>query len=284
MRTLRVIFRGKCKTHLPVIIALLRPFASILFGRPTRGRPHRMDRGSSAATRKWPQNHRFFRAKQFCTCLFVLLSHLVFATSFAAGKSNYVPCEYKEGSTKTMKPLVILDAGHGGVDEGAKVRSFQEKKVSLLTTLLTKKHLEELGYRVILTRSRDAYISLPRRVSIANKAKASLFVSIHFNSSRSETAQGIEVFYYNSDELWRSRASQRLANCVLFRVIDQTDAVSRGVKHGNFHVIRETDMPAVLVEGGFLTHQGERDKLKDRAYLDRIAIGIAQGVDKYLKT
>lgn len=181
-----------------------------------------------------------------------------------------------------MKPLVVLDAGHGGTDEGAKVRTFQEKKVTLLTTLLTKKHLEELGYRVVLTRSRDVYLSLPKRASIANKAKASIFVSIHFNASRSQEAQGIEVFYYQSNELWRSRASQRLAHCILYRVIDQTEAISRGIKHGNFHVIRETEMPAVLVEGGFLTHAGERDKLKDRAYLDRIAVGIAQGVDRYL--
>lgn len=187
-------------------------------------------------------------------------------------------------SIAPAKPLVILDAGHGGSDEGAKVKTFLEKKVTLLTTLLTKKHLEELGYRVLLTRSRDTYVSLPKRASIANKSKGALFVSIHFNASRNTDVQGIEVFYYNSNQPWRSRASQRLANCVLYRVIDQTDAQSRGVKHGNFHVIRETDMPAILVEGGFLTHAGERDKLKDRAYLDRIAVGIAQGVDRYLKT
>lgn len=224
---------------------------------------------------------RYQRAILTVLCLFI------FATCSAAGRrpsgNPYVPGKYQDASV-AMKPLVILDAGHGGTDEGAKVRSFLEKKVTLLTTLLTKKHLEELGYRVILTRSRDSYISLPKRVQIANKAKASLFVSIHFNASKSVEAQGIEVFYYNSDEMWRSRASQRLAGCILGRVIDQTDGTSRGVKHGNFHVIRETDMPAVLVEGGFITNQTERNRLKDRSYLDRIAVGIAQGVDKYLKT
>ncbi len=224
---------------------------------------------------------RYQRAIMTVLCLFI------FANCSAVGKrpsaNPYVPAKYQEGSS-SMKPLVILDAGHGGTDEGAKVRSFLEKKVTLLTTLLTKKHLEELGYRVILTRSRDSYISLPKRVQIANKAKASLFVSIHFNASKSTEAQGIEIFYYNSDEMWRSRASQRLANCILYRVIDQTDGTSRGVKHGNFHVIRETDMPAVLIEGGFITNQAERNRLKDRSYLDRIAVGIAQGVDKYLGT
>jgi len=187
-------------------------------------------------------------------------------------------------SQVSVKPLIVLDAGHGGADEGAKVYSFQEKKVTLLTTLLTKKHLEELGYRVMLTRNRDFYVSLPKRVSVANKAKASLFVSIHFNACKSIEARGIEVFYYNADQMWRCRASQRLAGFILHRVISQTDGISRGVKQGNFHVIRETDMPAVLVEGGFITNQAERDKLKDRSYLDRIAAGIAEGVDKYLKT
>lgn len=186
--------------------------------------------------------------------------------------------------TEPLKPLIVLDSGHGGSDEGARVGPFLEKKFTLLTTLLTKKHLEELGYRVLLTRSRDIYLPLPKRVAIANKAKGALFVSIHFNASRSSEAHGVEVFYYKGSKLWRSRASQRLASCVLYRILDQTEALSRGVKHGNFHVIRETEMPAILVEGGFLTHLEERNKLKDRAYLDRIAVGIAQGVDRYLKT
>jgi N-acetylmuramoyl-L-alanine amidase len=182
-----------------------------------------------------------------------------------------------------MKSLIILDPGHGGLDEGAKVNTFMEKKISLTTALLTKKHLEELGYRVIMTRNRDIALPLQRRVSIANKTKGSLFVSVHFNSSPSVEAQGIEIFYYDSKEMWRTRASKRLASCILHRVIDQTEATSRGVKQGNFHVIRETDMPAVLVEGGFITNRDERGKLRDRDYLDRLAVGIAQGIDKYMK-
>jgi N-acetylmuramoyl-L-alanine amidase len=186
-------------------------------------------------------------------------------------------------SVNALKPLIILDPGHGGTDEGAKVSTFMEKKIALTTALLTKKHLEELGYRVILTRNRDVFLPLPRRVSIANKTKGSLFVSVHFNSSPSVDAQGIEVFYFDSKEMWRTRASKRLANCILYGVVDQTEAISRGIKQGNFHVIRETEMPAVLVEGGFITNRDERGRLRDRAYLDRLAIGIAQGIDKYMK-
>ena len=95
------------------------------------------------------------------------------------------------------KPLIILDPGHGGSDEGAKIHFFMEKSLTLMTSLLLRKHLNELGYRVIMTRSKDVFIPLYRRVSIANKTKAALFVSVHFNSSPSPDAHGIEIFYYN---------------------------------------------------------------------------------------
>lgn len=218
-----------------------------------------------------------------------ILSILAFITACSAGRhpSNHgVQGSYEASaitSTDSFRPLIILDAGHGGSDEGAKVNAFMEKKIALTATFLTKKHLEEMGYRVIMTRSRDTYLPLQRRVSIANKTKGSLFVSLHFNSSPSAEAQGIEVFYYDSKEMWRTRASKRLANCILYRIVDQTEAISRGIKQGNFHVIRETEMPAVLIEGGFITNQDERGKLRDKTYLDRLAIGIAQGIDKYMK-
>jgi N-acetylmuramoyl-L-alanine amidase len=223
------------------------------------------------------------------TLCFILSSLAFIATCPAAGRHpilHGVKGSYEASaatSTNVLKPLIVIDAGHGGTDEGAKVNTFMEKKIALTTALLTKKHLEELGYRVIMTRSRDVFLPLPRRVSIANKTKGSLFVSVHFNSSPSVEAQGIEIFYYDSKELWRTRASKRLAGCILNDVLGQTEAISRGIKQGNFHVIRETDMPAVLVEGGFITNREERAKLRDRAYLDRLAVGIAQGIDKYMK-
>lgn len=230
------------------------------------------------------------------TCFFLFLFCILtpFMTSCSAAKksdsafaleTDYSSKKSAQGLVSPLKPLIVLDSGHGGTDEGAKVSSLLEKKITLTTALLTKKHLEEMGYKVILTRSRDTYLSLPRRVVIANKNKASLFVSIHFNASKSKEAKGIEIFYCNSSkELWRSLASRRLANCILFQLLNQTEAPSRGVKNGNFHVIRETQMPAVLVEGGFVTNQQERDQLKDRKYLNLIAEGIADGIDKYFKS
>ncbi len=181
------------------------------------------------------------------------------------------------------KPLVILDPGHGGSDEGAKVNFFHEKRITLVTTLVLKKLLEAKDYRVILTRSRDVFVPLERRVSIANKTQAVIFVSIHYNASHSTDAKGMEVFYYKGRNASRSQSSKHLADNILSQLIKETEADSRGVKAGNFHVIRETDMPAVLVEGGFMTNKEERLLLRDKTYLNKVASGIAEGIDQYLR-
>ncbi len=186
--------------------------------------------------------------------------------------------------SKVQGPLIVLDAGHGGRDEGARVRSLQEKKVALLTTLYTKKYLEELGYRVLLTRTRDLYVPLSKRVLIANKMQCDLFVSIHFNTAPNHLAQGLEV-YYTGDASSRGKLSKKLAHLLLHNVLNETGAASRGVKLGShLYVIRETQMPAVLFEAGFLTNPEEWGKIKDKHYLEKIAKGISQGVDHYLKS
>jgi N-acetylmuramoyl-L-alanine amidase len=186
---------------------------------------------------------------------------------------------------KKSKPTIILDPGHGGSDEGAKIKSLFEKRLTLRAALLTKKELEQLGYHVIMTRLRDNYTPLPKRVEIANQRKPSLFVSIHFNSSKQQAAKGIEIFYYQpkQSQTQRALASKQLAAQILNQLVAQTAAESRGVKHGNFHVIRETEMPAVLVEGGFLTNFQERNLIVTTAYLEKLAKGIAKGVDKYVQ-
>jgi|ERR1700722_10859706 len=231
-----------------------------------------------------------------CRIFLFLCTLILFTTSCSsASRNESVQSSYEPVRSGTemaspsapvypAHPLIILDAGHGGTDEGARVKTFMEKRITLTTTLLTKKRLEERGYKVILTRARDNYISLARRVSIANRTKCAAFVSIHFNASRSHTAKGVEIYFCDTSEKWRTRASRRLADCILYQVIDQTEAHSRGVKGGNFHVIRETEMPAVLVEGGFVTNADERKLLRDKEYLSKIAEGIANGVDKYFKS
>lgn len=183
-------------------------------------------------------------------------------------------------------PTVVLDVGHGGPDQGARgyVPYCEEKKLCLLTARLVRQYLEQLGYKVVMTRNTDNFIPLPKRVEIASQAKGNIFVSVHFNSSRSLEAQGIEIFFHDSKEdRIRTTASKKLADAVLSKVIRKTSARSRGVKKGNFYVIRETSMPAILVEGGFISNAEERVLLKSRDYQEKIARGIADGVDSYFK-
>jgi N-acetylmuramoyl-L-alanine amidase len=177
--------------------------------------------------------------------------------------------------------LIVLDPGHGGYDLGARMFSVDEKSLALSTALLTKKHLQEKGYRVILTRSRDVFISLEKRASIANETKGILFVSIHFNAANNPIAKGVEVFYNLSQDKIRAGNSKKLATKVLEKIVQKTASENRGVKEGKFFVIRETKMPSILVEAGFMTHPDELHLLKDVNYRDKIAQGIAEGVDLY---
>jgi N-acetylmuramoyl-L-alanine amidase len=181
-------------------------------------------------------------------------------------------------------PIIVLDPGHGGHNIGARAKQpfCEEKRLCLQTARLVKQYLDQLGYRVLLTRSTDAFIGLPRRVEIARQADCSLFVSIHYNSSRNPTAKGIEIFYCDNEQP-KGSASKRLASAVLQRILRRVPLHSRGVKKGNFYVIRETDMPAILIEGGFISNPQERALLKSPEFQTKLARGIADGIDHYLK-
>lgn len=189
--------------------------------------------------------------------------------------------------TKGPGGLIIIDPGHGGEDAGTRSLTkprYQEKYLTLTTSKFLRDYLTQMGYQTVMTRNDDTFIPLITRAEMANKAEPALFVSVHYNSAPSAEAQGIEVFYYQSDsDKPRTKASKELATTVLTKVLRTTEAKSRGVKRGDFAVIRETKMPAVLIEGGFLTNQEELEKIKDPNYLKQIAWGIAQGVDAYMK-
>lgn len=184
------------------------------------------------------------------------------------------------------KILIMLDAGHGGEDYGTHslgTVKYHEKYLNLSTTMMVKNFLQQFGFEVILTRTDDTFIPLDKRSLFANEQKPRLFVSIHFNSAPSTDAEGIEVFYHKSeDDKSRMNKSKALAQAILDRTIQNTKAKSRGVKSGNFLVIRETKMPATLIEGGFLTNTGEMEKIKTASYLKSLALGIAQGIQDYI--
>ncbi len=200
-------------------------------------------------------------------------------------KGSAVPSSGISFSKAENKPIIVLDPGHGGLDLGtkAKLPYLEEKKVALTTALLVRKYLDHMGYKVVLTRASDIFVPLPRRVELANHSRASLFVSLHFNSSKNEIAQGIEIFYCNcKKDLVRAKESKKLASSVLQGLIERTRAKSRGIKIGNFYVIRESKIPAILIEGGFISNSQERKKLREKSYLVELAKAVAQGIDQYL--
>jgi N-acetylmuramoyl-L-alanine amidase len=211
-----------------------------------------------------------------------LLLYFLCLTSFAIPDSGPIASALNSGTG----PTVVIDAGHGGNDQGAKAKNpyCEEKRLSLSTARLVKKYLDQLGYHVIMTRNTDAFVPLSRRVEIAKQSDAEIFVSIHFNSSRSPAASGIEIFFNDSkEEKRRAHLSKRLADSILTRVLRRTEAHSRGVKKGNLYVIRETSMPAVLLEGGFISNPEERANLKSYEYQEKIARGVSDGIDYYFK-
>lgn len=184
------------------------------------------------------------------------------------------------------KGLIIVDPGHGGEDEGTKSLSkpvYSEKSFNLITAKFLSSYLRQMGYQVMMTRIDDNFVSLKNRYEITNRENPRLFVSVHYNAAPSPDAYGIEVFYYRSeDNVGRTQESKKLAQLALNQIIASTQAKSRGVKHGDYAVIRETKVPAILVEGGFLSNDEELNKIKDPNYLKQVAWGIAQGINKYL--
>jgi N-acetylmuramoyl-L-alanine amidase len=213
---------------------------------------------------------------------------------------------------------VVIDAGHGGENHGARgAGGLLEKDLVLDVTLRLAKRLEARGIEVVLTRSDDRFVSLEERTSIANDARGDLFISIHANASRARNARGMETFFVSleaSDE-----AAQRIANLenqafggsegvakiaedpllgILGDLIATEHLVesqefarlvqgklansrSRGVKQAPFVVLMGVQMPAALVEIGFLTNPADERDLRSSTERDRLADGLVGAVGEF---
>ncbi|MEM9485917.1 MAG: DUF3747 domain-containing protein [Cyanobacteria bacterium P01_F01_bin.116] len=173
--------------------------------------------------------------------------------------------------------LVMIDPGHGGRDPGAVGNGLQEKEINLFISRRVQRTLEQRGYRVAMTRSSDFELDLQPRVDIAERANATIFVSIHANAislSRPEV-NGLETYYYSS--------GRNLARSIHSSVLRSTDLRDRGVRQARFYVLRNTSMPAVLVETGFITGREDSNRFRSNAAREQIADAIAQGIIDYLR-
>lgn len=172
---------------------------------------------------------------------------------------------------------VVLDPGHGGHDRGAAVGYVFEKHMALDTARRVEQLLRAKGFKVVMTRSTDVFIPLPGRAAIGNRYGNAIFVSVHYNYSRGGSGHGLET-YYCQDK------SYQLAGYIQAYMIQDTHMENRGVKHANFHVIKNTTRnPAVLVECGFVSNSSERSGMMNGAYREKIAEGIAKGILAYQK-
>ena len=193
-------------------------------------------------------------------------------------KNNYGYLKLPE--VKRNKFEVVIDPGHGGPDPGAiGIGGIRETDVVLEVSKIVKKLLSEKGVKVRLTRINDVDLDLPPRVSIANNTDADIFVSIHANASRGKRRDinGLETFYYRG---WRGRLLAKRIQKQILRV--SPGSPDRGVKQGRFYVIKNTRMPAVLVEIGFLTGRLDARRLEKPTHRKRLAYAIAKGILEYL--
>jgi N-acetylmuramoyl-L-alanine amidase len=183
-------------------------------------------------------------------------------------------------NVKQNKFSVVIDPGHGGPDPGAiGIGGIRETDIVLEVSKLVKKLLSEKGVKVNLTRKNEVDLDLPPRVSFANRMDADIFVSIHANASRGKRRDinGLETFYFKG---WRGRLLAKRIQKHILRV--SPGSPDRGVKQGRFYVIKNTNMPAVLVEIGFLTGRLDARRLEKAAHRKRIAYAISKGILEYL--
>ena len=216
---------------------------------------------------------------------------------------------------KTIEPLVrphrvpnvgkvqtiVVDPGHGGYDKGQVSRYGYEKDFALDVARKLRPLLLSKGLRVIMTREGDYFVPLEVRAQIANKARDSIFVSIHFNASNDDrNATGFEIFSFTprgapstSDSAVAPSAlstqpgsavdaqSLALSACIYHSLLGHIPEYDRGIKRARFAVLRLTKVPAVLVEGGFLTEQGECKLIAQKEWRAKLAHAISVGIESY---
>ena len=236
--------------------------------------------------------------------------------SFPVANVKGVPFVAQLDVDKTILPLlfparylqprkittICLDPGHGGKDSGNRVGGMffghSEKTYTLALALELSDQLKKLGFNVVLTRSRDVYPELPARPALANKVGADLFVSLHFNAAQSgkNEVSGPETYCITPVGASSSNAqgegsgsgatranlyeskSLLLAYQMQKSLVQNLHAPDRGVRRARFAVLRDAAMPAILIEGGYMTHPAEGKKIFDAAYRKQMAAAIVQGI------
>lgn len=189
--------------------------------------------------------------------------------------------------------IVMLDPGHGGYDPGAITKQgVYEKMINLQVAQKVKEMLSPSGIKVFLTREEDIDLvpegvkgkttrkqfDLNRRIELANEVNADIFVSLHVNATETGKQSGSETFYH-----YKSESGKKLAELIQQELIKIPGMNRRIAKPGDFYIIKNTSMPAVIVEVGYLSSMKEQEKLQQSWYQDQLARAIAKGIANYFE-
>ncbi|HEY4272128.1 MAG TPA: N-acetylmuramoyl-L-alanine amidase [Candidatus Udaeobacter sp.] len=206
--------------------------------------------------------------RNFCQ---IVLSVAGLLLTFLADGSYAARSSHSSGGDDS--PItVVIDAGHGGHDRGGiPGQRIAEKVMTLDVAQRLSKVLSARGYRVVMTRNSDVFVSLGTRAAIANSYRNAVFVCIHFNATGRSGASGIETYFYSRDSL-------PLASAIHYYVAGGAPSDNRGVRRRGYYVLRKTRIPAVLVECGFLTNPTEAAYAQTTSYRQKLAEEIAAGV------
>jgi N-acetylmuramoyl-L-alanine amidase len=200
----------------------------------------------------------------------------------------------------TKVQTIVLDAGHGGFDKGARSSFGTEKDYALDVARQLRPLLQAKGFKVIMTRENDVFLPLQLRAHIANQTRDSIFVSIHFNATSNRDATGFEIFSLTprgapstaDDALALSFVNMQagspvdalsfeLSVAVFHSMLGHIPEFDRGIKRARFAVLRHTNMPAILVEGGFLSERNDSKSVANPAWRANLAEAISVGIENY---
>jgi N-acetylmuramoyl-L-alanine amidase len=181
------------------------------------------------------------------------------------------------GNTAEAKKVVVLDAGHGGSDNGTKWGGVAEKGLTLDLAKRVESILKLKGIPTVMTRTTDKTLELDSRAAIANRHDSPIFVSLHFNASTNTSIKGIETYYMSS-------AGKRFASVIQNRLAARIRTQNRGLKQkSNLVVLRKTKGVSILVECGFISNPWERERCNSSWFRNVLAQEIAAGIVSYYK-
>ncbi|MED3922722.1 N-acetylmuramoyl-L-alanine amidase [Priestia aryabhattai] len=175
--------------------------------------------------------------------------------------------------------FIMLDPGHGGDDPGAIYNGLQEKDITLYLSLRLKEVLEaDYNIKTLITRSSDSYIALSERAYMANHANVDCFISLHNNAGK---GTGFESYIYPGLQGTRTNNMQNIIHETVMNFYKEYELRDRGKKEASFQVLKETFMPAILLENLFVDHTYDNSLLRDNSFLNSLAKAIALGISKF---